>query len=55
MNCKWMPIGQQLHGEKSIEYFGAITSLNNDGNMIAISSPDVNTTCVYEFHDENLV
>ena len=52
---KWIPIGQHLHGEKSIEHFGTITSLNNNVNIIAISSPGVNTMCIYELPNENWV
>ena len=54
-NCKWTPIGQHSCGEKSIENSSPIVSLNNNGNMSAISSPGANTMRVCEFSNENWV
>jgi len=53
INYKWIPIGQQLYGEISNENFGTIISLNNNGNIIAISSPGSNKVRVYKLSNEN--
>ena len=55
INYDWMPLGQQFHCEKSIEHFGAIMSLNNNGNIIVISSPGLRAIRVYELSNENWV
>merc|ERR1712194_284737 len=55
INYEWILIGQHLYCEKSNEHFGTIISLNNNGNIIAISSPGVNIIRVYELSNENWV